>query len=121
MLAADIASFDGDRFLLKLAELSNTPKANLYIKSISSASIAVVVGVLPAAVAAVNSAVKGVDTARLSESLGHTVAAAPVWVAPTNPAPSSPPTDSSDGGGGAAGAIIGGVIGAPIARTLACE
>jgi len=77
VISGTVDSFDSTAFLSGLASLAKTAASNLYIKSISGGSVVVVVGVLPAASNAVESAVTSASVAELSSALGVTVSAAP--------------------------------------------
>ncbi|KAL1500390.1 hypothetical protein AB1Y20_013047 [Prymnesium parvum] len=107
VIAATIETFDGTAFLNKLAAASVVSASDLYINSVSGASIAVTVGVLPSASEKVSNTIKNKDVATLSADLGVTITKEPEVF------PISTPEDGNNStlmyiiiGAGAAGAII---------------
>jgi len=88
--------------------------SDLYIKSISGASVNVKVGVLPTAAAKVSSVVAAASVEQLSTGLGVTVVSAAL---PSPPVP--PPPSSSDKDTVAIGAIVGGMFGVGLLVALA--
>lgn len=106
-ISATVEAFDAaaqSTFLGNLATLAGTAVSNLYIKSVSGASLAVVVGVLPAAAVAVDTQLASKSTAELTTSLGVTVESVPAFTM-------APSSNQTGGNGGSVGIIVGCIVG----------